>query len=80
MTNRITWITLISLTIMGFAFSESSFLGPSLAISILLLYGIKFLGIGFQFMEISKAHFIWKTILVSILIIFVTFIGVAYTV
>ncbi len=78
MTNRITWIALISLTIIGFVFSESSFLGTSLAISILALYGIKFLGIGFQFMEISKAHFIWKTILVSILLIFVTFIGFAY--
>ena len=80
MKNRITWIALISLTLIGFGFSESSFLGSSLALSIILLYGIKFLGIGFQFMELSKAHIVWKTILVSILIVFVSFIGFIYTV
>jgi hypothetical protein len=80
MSNKITWLVLISLTITGFLFSESSMLGTSFALIITLLYGIKFLGIGFQFMELNKAHFIWKTILVVILLIFVSFISYAYSV
>ena len=80
MNNKITWLILITLTITGFIFSESSFLKTSLAVTIILLYGIKFLGIGFQFMELKKAHFLWKTILITILIIFVSFVSYAYTV
>ena len=80
MNNKITWLILISLTITGFIFSESTFLKTGLAVTIIFLYAIKFLGIGFQFMELKKAHIIWKAILISILIIFVSFISYAYTV
>ncbi len=79
MTNKITWIILLSLTITGFIFSESSFIKTGLAVVITLLYGIKFLGIGFQFMELRKAHIVWKVILVTILVVFVSFISYAYT-
>ncbi|GEM_PF-6930960 len=80
MNNKITWIVLVTLTLLSFVFSESSFLKTGLAVTIVLLYGIKFLGIGFQYMELYKAHLMWKTILVTILIIFISFISYAYTV
>ncbi len=76
MNNKTTWLILISLTIIGFVFSESSLTG--LALIITALYGVKFLGIGFQFMELKKAHTIWKTVLITILVIFVSFVSYAY--
>ncbi len=76
--NLITWLALISLTVTGYFFSDSTLSGRTLALLILLLYGIKFLSIGFQFMELKKAHPAWKTLLPVIVFVFITFITIAY--
>ncbi|KAA3612992.1 MAG: hypothetical protein D8M58_11820 [Calditrichaeota bacterium] len=74
--NKITWIVLVVLTIIGYLFSDSSFSGTGLALLILSLYGLKFLGIGFQYMELKDAHFAWKFLLPLIFLVFITFITI----
>jgi lipopolysaccharide export LptBFGC system permease protein LptF len=76
--NLITWLVLISLTVTGYFFSGSTRSGSALALLILTLFGIKFLSIGYQFMELKKAHPAWKTLLPVIIFVFITFITIAY--
>ena len=64
----ITWVSLLLLTIISALFSslENKFV----VLLILGLAAIKFLGIAFQFMELKKAHFFWKTTIVIFALIF----------
>ena len=57
-TATITWIVLIVLTITSAVVSKLD--SKYVVLIILLLSGIKFLGIAFQFMEIKKAHVFWE--------------------
>ena len=79
-TNKTIWIMLISFTLIGYYLSDSSLSGVGLVIVIMLLYSIKFISISFQFMEMKKAHSAWRFIILSILVIFVSLITVAYTI
>lgn len=38
---------------------------------ILFLSGIKFLSVAFQFMELKKAHYLWKGLLIGFLVLFI---------
>ncbi|KAA3633127.1 MAG: hypothetical protein DWQ02_13600 [Bacteroidetes bacterium] len=64
------WVVLISLTLIGFFSAESS-LGKNVIVPVLLLLtGIKFLGVGFQFMELKKAHAFWQWGFVAVFFLF----------
>jgi len=67
-TATITWIVLIVLTITSAVVSKLD--SKYVVLIILLLSGIKFLGIAFQFMEIKKAHVFWKTIIIGFVFVF----------
>lgn len=64
----ITWGVLVLLTIISAILSsiETSYL----AIIILGLAGLKFIGVAFEFMELKKAHWVWQLSLLSFLVIF----------
>ena len=63
----ILWLALITLTLVGY-FSSGAEIGKmTLVFSLLAVTIIKFTGVGFQFMELKKAHTFWKVSLVSLL-------------
>lgn len=68
-TATITWIILIILTIVSALISkiESTYI----VLTILILSALKFFGIAFQFMELKKAHPLWKVSIIGFIIIFV---------
>jgi hypothetical protein len=71
-TNTITYIILIALTIASALLSKLD--TTYVAILILLLAVIKFIGISFQFMELKKAHPFWKGAILGFLILFTVII------
>jgi len=76
--NLILWVALVILTLTNYLVSDSNFSGVSLIVVIMLPTIIKFVGVGFQFMELNGAHKLWKTIFIGILSLFVILISVAY--
>lgn len=68
--NIFTWAALVALTLISFYFSESSFTGFQLALVIMGIVFIKFVGIGFQFMELKDANTGWKVLFVGFIFIF----------
>ncbi|CAM1365651.1 cytochrome C oxidase family protein [Tenacibaculum soleae] len=64
----ITWISLVLLTIVSASFSNlENNLGALLIIGLAVF---KFLVVGFQFMELKKAHTFWKVLLLCFIIIY----------
>ena len=64
----ITWIFLLALTI-GSAFISK--IESSYIVFLLLLFAVlKFFGIVFQFMELKKAHPLWKGLIIGFILIF----------
>jgi len=61
------WLILIVLTVISALFSDNYKNG---AIVILMLSSLKFIGVSFYFMEIKKAHIIWKASVVTFVLIF----------
>ena len=73
--NIYTLIILLLLTI-ATAFASRHGQAYNLAILlILVLSGIKFLLVAFQFMELKKAHPFWKTFLIIFLLAFISIIS-----
>lgn len=66
----ILWISLVVLTLLAYFFSESAG-GKILLYTLLIVTSIKFLGVGFQFMELKKAHGFWKISFVFLLVVFI---------
>ncbi len=66
--NIFTWLSLIVLTVLAGLVSkvEVSFLIPI----ILLFAALKFIGVAFSFMEMSKANLVWKVLILGYLFIF----------
>ncbi len=62
-TNTITWITLLALTGVSVLLAQASVGRSALAAGILAVACAKFLAVGFQFMEIRKAHAVWSLLL-----------------
>ncbi len=58
--NRITWLALLLLTTLSYFSSESSLPGPWIFVSLLGITAVKFTGVGFQFMDLKRAHPFWQ--------------------
>jgi heme/copper-type cytochrome/quinol oxidase subunit 4 len=68
--NKIVWISLIVLTIASFLTSKEGLANKTTIITIVLLSSIKFLSIGFQFMELKHAHKFWKIFFSGIILFY----------
>jgi hypothetical protein len=66
--NTITLVVLVLLTISTSFFSVHY---KNMVFLILLLSGIKFVLVAFQFMELKKAHPFWKVLLLLFIVLFV---------
>ena len=66
----LTLLFLVVLTIITGLFSKFYSELKMVNFVIIILSGIKFLLIAFQFMELKKAHIFWKVILTSYLVLF----------
>jgi len=76
LTNKKTIIFLYILTLSTALVSTYFYGWKFLATSILLLSGIKFILVTFQFMEMKKANSFWKGLIVIYLSIFILVIGI----
>ncbi len=70
-TDIITLALLITLTFFTAFFAGKDTFQWWIPLTILVLSGIKFLLVSFNFMEIKKAHSFWKTSIILYLMIFV---------
>jgi len=64
----ISWVVLILLTIVSAFLSVSEMVYAG--ILIMVLAGVKFAGVAFEFMELKKANSFWKVALMSFLTLF----------
>ncbi|PCE66187.1 cytochrome C oxidase subunit IV family protein [Sediminicola luteus] len=67
-TTLFTWLFLIALTLGATGFSLQQ--GLYALIFVMLLAGVKFLTVAFQFMELRTAHVFWKGALICFLVLF----------
>jgi uncharacterized membrane-anchored protein len=70
-----TYLTLLILTAITAYFANNYYGIKVFSILILVLSGIKFLLVAFNFMELKKAHSFWKILLVSYLSIFIIIVS-----
>ncbi len=70
--NTITWVLLMILTILAGWVSGLS--TPYLVPIILVLAILKFLGVTYHFMEMNKAHTVWKILILGYVFVFCTLI------
>ena len=70
---------LILLTLVSAVFAEKSASLKYISLTVLVLSAIKFLLVAFQFMELKKAHILWKILLICYLSIFFLIIGIVFT-
>lgn len=75
-TNTILWIALIILISLSYFFAESGFKNAALLISVASI--IKFLSVGFQFMEAKIANKTWQYLLMFFALVYFTAIFVFY--
>ena len=68
---------LIALTAVTAIFSNSNINMFYIATTVLILSGIKFLLVAFNFMELKKGNTFWKVLTTSFLILFITIILIA---
>lgn len=70
--NQIAIIALLGLTILSALISQFTTLNLNwLSFTILGLSAIKFAIVAFQFMEMKKAHTVWKAIIIGYLLLFI---------
>ena len=74
--NSYTYFALLALTVITAYFANNYYGIKSFAILILILSGIKFLLVAFNFMELKKAHPFWKVLLIVFLVLFILIISV----
>ena len=65
-------LILLTITVAFFSNLEGNL--KYIGLVILILSGIKFIAVAFQFMEISKAHSFWKGLIISFLTLFIAII------
>lgn len=70
--NTITWLLLVLLTIAGYFVSKVfSFDTRASAVALILLATIiKFLSVGFQFLDLKEANMAWRVIFVVFILMF----------
>ena len=66
------WILLVILTVVVGVISSFPF--NYAVVAILVLSGIKFIGVSFYFMELKKAHIFWKISVLIYLLLFLTIV------
>jgi len=66
------WILLVILTVAVGVISSFPF--SYAVVAILVLSGIKFIGVSFYFMELKKAHIFWKISVLIYLLLFLTIV------
>ncbi len=71
--NFITWILLVVLTLGSF-FSSGNAFGDISLLMLMAIVVIKCALVGFQFMELGKAHIIWRVMFLSLIGLFTTII------
>ncbi len=68
--NIIVWVGLVLFTLLTFYSSEDLFSGTQLAFVLMGIVVVKFLGIGFQFIELKQAHTTWKVLFTGFILFF----------
>ena len=68
--NLIIWLFLVFLTVSSAIVSSASLVSNLGVLLVLVLSGIKFIGVAFYFMEINKAHIFWKVFILGYLVLF----------
>lgn len=68
--NIIVWVGLVLFSILTFYSSESLFTGTQLALVLMAIVTVKFIGIGFQFVELKHAHTTWKIVFTGFILFF----------
>ena len=68
--NIILWIALVLLTLVTFYSSEGYFSGKTLVVVLMGIVIVKFLGIGFQYIELKDAHPVWKVLFTGFILLF----------
>lgn len=74
--NTFTWIALILLITLSYYFAEAHLQNAAFFIAIVSI--IKFIAVGFQFMEAKKANIAWQFLLVLFVFIYLAFIFILY--
>lgn len=64
--NTLVWILLVTLIIVSYLFAENDFKHAPLLIVAFAI--VKFISVSFQFVEVKKAHIVWK--IVTLLFVF----------
>jgi len=72
--NIITWVLLIALTVAAYLFSEGNLSGNTLVFFIMTITIVKFISIGLQFVELKKAHTLWKVLFIGFILFFSVFV------
>ncbi len=75
LTNKTTIVFLYILTLLSSLVSIYLYGWKGFAVLILLLSGIKFLLVTFQFMEMKKAHSFWKSMIFLYLGLYITIVS-----
>jgi len=68
--NIILWVALVSLTLLTFYSSEDLFTGTNLVLVLMSITIVKFLGIGFQYVELKDAAPVWKVLFTGFILLF----------
>lgn len=66
----LTYLGLVLLTLLSYFFSENILTGIQLAALIMGIVAIKFIAIGFQFMELNNANSSWKVLFSGFILLF----------
>jgi len=75
--NTILWLSLLALMFVNYWFAEKSGMYSLIILLIILaVIIIKFIGIGFIYMELKSAHINWKILFIGFIIFFSLIIGV----
>ncbi|HHO55353.1 MAG TPA: hypothetical protein ENK21_03120 [Trueperaceae bacterium] len=69
--NTITWLVLVLLTLFGYFMAEGSSLAKPVVFGLVLAAtAIKFLSVGFQFLDLKEAHLAWRILFLGFILIF----------
>jgi hypothetical protein len=74
--NVILWIVLVALTLLTFYSSEDLFTGTKLVLVLMGIVIIKFLGIGFQYVDLKDAAPVWKVLFTGFILVFAVLVVV----
>ena len=66
---------LIALTLISYVFAEST-IGAFSVIALMAIAMVKCILVGFRFMELHKAHLVWRLAFISLIGIFMFFVSV----